>query len=271
MKVGVFCSSNKPQLWGRLCDSLSRNSVDWNLCIAGPYSPTELLPGNVKHIQTNVKPAQCSFIAEQNTIGDYVINVVDDIVFSPGSLDNLIKMVDNKKTIASSKVFGFKIMDHYNLLDPRGYPADDPRSLSKDKNIRAKNIILNFPLPTGAMMYRETFDSIGIDKSFIALYWDFDIFFELLSRGGKIVLSETSTVSLAYSKGNPKSFMSRLRCDNLLLINMWLDGERFRNQRMKPINPLTYDADILNISQGKKKPDLSPEDFRLEKTILSWT
>ena len=211
MQVGLFCSSNKPHLWGGLIKTLSNNSVDWNLCIAGPNPPTEPLPGNVKFIQTNVKPAQCCFIASQNVVGDYIATVTDDIILSPGCIDDLYKLVDNKMTISSpSFVLGGEKIDHHMFVDPRGYNASDPRSTSQDKNIRRKFITLNFPLPLLMFMHRDTFNDIGIDKHFVALYWVEDIAFELVSKGGKVIISDTGNLSDFKGGG---ICLSRITCD----------------------------------------------------------
>ena len=94
MQVGIYCSSNKPHLWDSLYQTLSQNNVDFNLCIAGPYPPIDELPGNVKYIQTNVKPAQCFFIAANNVKGDYITPMSDDIIFSPGFLDDMVRLID---------------------------------------------------------------------------------------------------------------------------------------------------------------------------------
>jgi len=232
MQVGVFCSSNKPHLWSDLYKTLSNNSVDWNLCIAGPYPPIEPLPGNVKFIQTNVKPAQCYFIAEQNTIGEYVINMADDVTLSSGSIDDLVGIINSKMTIASC----------YGKRHPR------QSNMWKIRSPRQK-ITLPFFMPGNSMMHRETFNNIGIDKNFVALYWDYDIAFELVSMGGKVVISDKSSWSeKSKSTGTCHKFE-----DYSYVTEMWFDGIKIRNKRRKPIIPLVYNKDILKVNQGRHK------------------
>jgi len=259
MQVGIFCSSNKPHLWNNLYESLSHNNVDFNLCIAGPNPPIEPLPGNVKYIQTNVKPAQCWFIAAHNVVGDYIMYLPDDVVLSHGCLDDLVKLIDGKMTISSPNfmLFGKKV-DHRILSDPRGYPSIDPRSTSPDKNIRKKFIMLDFPLPAGSMMYRETFDQLGgFDKHFVALSWDLDMAFELISRGGKIVISD---IGLLEEIPGGKISVCRFAHDYYYLIDMWLDdnnsNDKILNRRKKPVDPLIYNNTVLTVSQGVKIPKL---------------
>ena len=241
MQVGVYCSSIRPYFWDNLYKMLSNNDVDFNLCIAGPYSSEKPLPSNVKYIQTNVKPPQCWFIAAQNTAGDYVMSIEDDSTHSPGSLDDLVKLVDGKMTLASPKYS--RIIDcggsHYDFADKR---------VGKVKKQR-KIITLDFPLPVNAMMHRDTFNDIGIDKNFIGVYWILDISFELVSRGGKIIISETSVISDFKTSGLCKS-----GGDYEYLTDMWFDGDEVRSKRKQPIDPLVYGDDVLIVSQGRRHP-----------------
>ena len=229
MRIGVFCSSNKPHLWDSLYKTLSANDVDWSLCIAGPNPPIEPLPGNVKYIQTNVKPAQCFFIAEQNTTSDLVSMMSDDTLLSPGCLDNLSKIVNNKMIIASTKY-------------ARGSPY-----LFRQKG---RYITLSFPFPTVATMHRETFDEVGIDKNYVAMFWDLDLAFELVLRGRKVVISDVSFSS--DEKG-----VNRL-CkgfgDYGYLLDMWTCGKKVRDKRKELIDSFVYTPDILEVSQGRKNP-----------------
>jgi len=260
-KVGIYCSSNRPHLWGDLIKTLSNNSVDWNLCIAGPNPPIEPLPGNVKFIQTNVKPAQCFFIASYNVTGNYMMNTPDDIRFSPGSLDDLIKLSDSRMTISSARfnLCGEK-MDHYIFSDKRV-----PKT-----NGKTRSIVIKFPLTVCSMMNRETFDCVGqFDKYFVALYWPEDIAFELVSRGGKIIISEYSTIMDIRAS---KVCMSHLSCDYSHLMDMWFDGDIVRSNRKISVDPLVYNDTVLTVSQGKKDPKLTGRAAkRFAKVVSLWT
>ena len=263
MQVGVFCSSNKPYLWENLYYMFSQTDVDFNLCIAGPNPPIEPLPGNVKYIQTNVKPAQCAFIAANNTNGDYVVNTNDDYFISPGLLDDLAKLVNmDKMTIASPYInrgdFIYKKECHNNLWDIRGYPEGDSRATHENRRYAGTMIPLSFPLPFIPFMHRDTFNQIGIDKQHITDWWHIDIVMELVSRGGKSILSKTS---YGYDFRSGKASICQIPCDLIYLDNMWIDeaivnGEdkKLRTTRKKPIDPLIYNDTVLTVSQGKVHP-----------------
>ena len=237
MRVGVYCSSIRPHLWVSLYESLSLNSVDFNICIVGPSAPMESLPGNVRYIQSNVKPAQCYFIASQNVEGDYIINIPDDVTFSPGSLDDLVKMIDGKMDIASAQYTRVSRSSHWEFRDKR---------IARIKK-KITFIALKFPIPVCSMMRREAFNSIGIDKHYISMNWDIDIALELISRGGNIMLSDKSTVIDIKTAGS-----SKVGGDYAYLTDIWFDVDKIRNKRKVPIDPLVYNDDVLTISQGRK-------------------
>ena len=65
----------------------------------GPNEPAFILPANVKFIKATVKPAQCYFIAGKSVPGDYLFNVSDDVVYTPGTLDYLLQMASHKDII----------------------------------------------------------------------------------------------------------------------------------------------------------------------------
>ena len=269
MQIGIYCSSKRPQFWGSLHHTLSQNDVDFNLCFAGPYPPVEPLPGNVKYIQTNVKPAQCYFIAANNTTGDYIMPVSDDIILSPGCLDEMVKMInDNKMTIASpffahAGDIGYKSPTHYQLWDARGYPEGDPRTTPENKVFLGTMVSINFPLPMIDFMHRETFNQIGIDKGFIATWWNLDLSIELISRGGNVIVSETN-YCCDFRGGPDGESLCQIPCDLFYLDDMWIDqaviggaDKKVRTTRKQPIDPLVYNDTVLTVSQGKVYPPLS--------------
>lgn len=261
MEVGVFCSSNKPYLWGNLYETLSATSVNFNLCIAGPYPPIEPLPGNVKYIQTNVKPAQCYFIAEQNTIGECIMMMADDVSLTPYCLDDLVGMMDGKMTIASCKYSRTINLDqaHYWFVDKRVPKIEG----------KWKVITLDFPLPIGAMMYREIFDDIGIDKNYIAMNWNVDMYFNVVSNGGKIILSNKSVLSDLKISG-----LCKVGGDYNYLTEMWFNGDKFRHKRKNPVSPLVYNDTVLTVSQGRVHPSvLEKREYKVgtkSKIIPDW-
>ena len=270
MGIGLFCPSNRPHLWGDLIKTLSNNSVDWNLCIAGPYPPIEPLPGNVKYIQTNVKPAQCAFIAANNVEGDCIALTNDDLIFSPGCLDDMSKLLEEKGMIVASPFFmpggdikNVKQTDHYLFWDARGYPSGDSRATRENKIYAGTLLPLTFSMPLVGFIRKDTFNNIGIDKNFVGMWWPQDISMELVSKGGKVVVSKTS---YCYDFRGGGDSLCRIACDLFYLDDMWVDqaivggaDKKVRTTRKEPIDPLVYNDTVLTVSQGRVYPPLSKD------------
>ena len=180
MEIGVYCTSIRPNLWNDLFESLSKNDVDYNICMAGPCPPIAPLPGNVKYISTNVKPPQCCFIAANNTKGDYIVYVTDDGRLSPGCLDSLSNIIQKEKKA---------------IVSPTYINAEDLSQLPIEwiDEKPSKFIQLDYPLQTFGLMRREDFNNTGIDKSFIGAWWCEDQALEFVSNGGKTMIDDKST------------------------------------------------------------------------------
>jgi len=244
MEIGIYCTSIRPHLWKGLHESLSQNNANFNLCIAGPCPPTKPLPTNAKYIYTNVKPAQCAFIAANNTKGDYITMMSDDARLSAGALDNLLKIIiTEQKTIVSSvwQILG-SAKAHYSLVVEWGYQRSDNK---------VRTINLNFPWPIAGLIRREDYDELGVDKNFIGGFWELDTIFEFVSRGGKIIIDENSIFTeegehyhlgaLSVSIGDYQKFL-----------DMWINKDKVRTERRVPIDSLIYNDTVLTVSQGPK-------------------
>jgi hypothetical protein len=248
MKIGVYCSSIRPHLWGDLYKTLSNNDVDFNLCIAGPCPPMETLPGNVKYISTSVKPSQCWFIAANNTKGDYLLWTTDDIRYSNGALDNLSSIITKEKnTMVGSTYKPDHLYDsQYHLVTEFPWTRKDGLSQS---------IILDFPLLVCNLTRREDFNSIGIDKNFMGGFWDLDMTFEfVISRGGKTIVDEKSYCTDIKSLETCHLGSLSIGCcgDYPRLLDMWVEDKKIRSERKIPIDPLIYNDTVLTESQGPK-------------------
>jgi len=246
MKIGIYCTSTRPHLWSRLCASLSHNDVDWNLCITGPCPPNGDLPENVKYIQTNVKPPQCNFIAANNTEGDYIMYVTDDLWFSNNALDNMIQIaIQQPKSMVG-------IIYPSNFLIPTTRPIDPPHLFItefpwKTSTLTAQTVTLSFPFPLFPLMSREDFNNIGIDKNFIGALWDIDMVFEHISRGGTTKIYDKGFV---YDIANHLGDLAFSVGDHTKLVDMWFKDNKLTSKRKVNIDPIIYNDTVLTVSQG---------------------
>ena len=257
--VGVICPSNRPEYWKDLYDNLSHNKAEFNLTIVGPKEPLHDLPKNFKYIKSNVKPAQCSFIAMNNVDGEYLLPIADDISFDPGLLDCMVEMLseNNKHTSITPGLYydGTYVVQDNMYIDVVDYDNPDI-----DKGI----VFFPVCIPYCQLMYKDSVMEIGIDQHFVTCYWPTDISLELASRGGQIVHCGKSV----YEKYAGCRLHDTYKKDLDFLLQMWLrdrniysghageiNGKRYRMYRIGicryyNIVPLEYLPDVLYHSQG---------------------
>ena len=101
VQVSLHCTSNRPELWMALYNSLLSNTVNWELVITGPTTTHGYLPGNFKYIQTDVKPMQGQHIAALNCAGEIICICADDTILSPGCLDKVYSLYKSRNNYKS--------------------------------------------------------------------------------------------------------------------------------------------------------------------------
>ena len=263
--IAVICSSNKPQYWQYLYYTLSQNKTPFNLTIVGPYSPSYSLPPNFKFIKSNVKPAQCAFIALHNTEGKYVIHVVDDIELPNGLLDGMVDIL-SKCSEYDVVTGGLVYEDAYICQGDIVIKLVDP----DNKDINRGIVSFPVPVPYHPMMYRDSMVEIGVDQKFKGSYWDMDISLELVSRGGNVI--HCGEVVYETTCESELRLHNSLDYDLTILLSMWVEdimiasapiierGARYRhfvmqNHRREKIEPLEYIPDVHIRSQGYNDPE----------------
>ena len=85
----------------------------FEVVFCGPNIPNFELPRNFKFIYSTVKPAQCLEIALRQFLGEYVIHINDDFLFSEKALDILY---DRTKKSFEKKIFCMASLKNIKLL-----------------------------------------------------------------------------------------------------------------------------------------------------------
>lgn len=174
--ISLFSSAVRPKLWMRFYNSLSSNTVPFEVIFVGNKIPEFKLPENCHFIYSEVKPVQCLEIGSRYATGDLIMNFADDCVFSEHALDNLYKefneLNDNKVILSCRYVlFGEDIAEKEGY-----YWFDEPKSPI---------------MPLSGLMKKEMWKKLGgIDKRFIAQFWDLDIAMRMYEIGGRVILSK---------------------------------------------------------------------------------
>jgi len=241
--VGIFCSSIKPHLWMGVYESLSNSKTLFEVCFVGPIAPQFDLPKNMKYISSNVKPAQCFYIGATRVFGEFLFNMPDDLcLYDQWSRDNKVPFLD----LMLDFYLKFKSQDiivsaQYKYKKKGRNPEYSTHEFEYDKNIL---------LPVGGLMHRSLWNSIGIDKNFVALYWAEDIAMELYSREGMVIINKNLITS---SHEGGKLCQCENNHDRNLWKKMWLkdNGTSLKTRKCK-IDPITETPNILTVSQGNR-------------------
>ena len=141
-----------------------------------------------------------------------------------------------------------------------------------------KYINLRYPYPTSFLMRRKTFMDIGIDKNYLGSFWERDLSFELISRGGKVLIDSNSVLQEFNNDNSDDRLSLSCRGDAGYMMYVWTEEKQvkspnevsinfkyppgnkliecqLRNKRLVPIDPIIYTDDILKVSQGHNIPE----------------
>ena len=234
--ISVVASAVHTQYWMELYNSLAKaNTVPFELIFVGNKQPDFELPENFSFIYSEVKPAQCWEIGSRRAIGEYIMPVSDDLIFSEGTLNDLYRYQTEEigKVVVSCryKLRGGRVRDDlmfFNINNPDSPPA------------------LMCPL-----VNRKIWESLGgIDRRFIALYWDLDLHMRMFELGRKAFFSP---MSIAEERVNEGSRLSGRYAapDRALLDSFWVTESGCSNIRLAPVEHFD-NKDIMFVSQGNK-------------------
>lgn len=194
MKISLFCASIRPHNWERLLNSLKKNTVEYEVVMAGFIDDEmvrDVAPGynEFRYIKTeNIKPAQAYEVARRACKGAYVMWISDDCEFPEGYLD--------------------KIYNHINALPSSVLLAcqtEDPECVENDLNTHrffARN--LNTPLvaQVGCMSRMQLEQFGGFDRKYIFGKFETDLSMRVCAEGGRVVPYTEQTIKIEHSNKN---------------------------------------------------------------------
>ena len=239
--ISLYGPAVRTEIWLDYYEGLACNSIPFEIVFVGPNKPDFVLPDNFHYIKSNVKPAQCLEIAARNALGEYLLNTVDDLLFTTkDALDKLYSeylSYDDDKLILSCRY----MMDGIDVsYECHRFHIQDP-----DSPIMPVSGLIS------KMLYRELG---GVDKNFLALFSDLDIAMRLYAMGGSVVLSSVYVNEIVNSVpyGTKSSLLdSEVGVHDRLLLNRLWQTAGYQFVRNQPFEPFT-DERILEESQGPK-------------------
>jgi hypothetical protein len=241
-KISLFATAYRPQYWMRLYESINSN-LPFEVVFVGPNEPDYVLPDNFYYIKSNVKPAQCVEIAARNTVGELIMQVADDIIFTTSNPLNLL--YDTYDTY-SMRITKDKLMLSCKYM-----------LMGNDVSVNTHHYFygdLASPLmPVGMLLSSKLYMKLGgIDSNFIAIHGEMDLTMRLYESGGTLILSEVyinEPRDPGYTGGLCDEYQ---KLDKSYLDSLWLDVEgKTLIDRSRPLEPF-LDYKILEESQGPK-------------------
>jgi hypothetical protein len=243
MKISIFASAIRTNLWKQQLESLERNKVDWELVFVGPKDPGFTHP-NLKWYYSNVKPAQCCEAARRRCTGDIVSWTADDAEYPEGILDDIAKIFETapeKTLVACSTIENGHLCpwDSFTLFDKPDSPIMAPFGFIRRE-------------------YMDKFN--GFDKRFIGGQYENDFLLRFHKDGGQVVgYSDKPIIVDHYNKhtNHHSDFSNFYKHGRQVLENSWRAGgysQCMNNavllpERADQFQPY-YDFKILEVTQG---------------------
>lgn len=238
--ISVFLTSIRPHNWMKLYASCDKaTSSEFEVVITGPKDSTFPKPPNMRFIQTEVKPAQALELAARRCQGEFSVQAVDDIEFTPGAFDLMLDVLKEPKTIATC-VYWVHGVAHMISHTENVFGAEGgyPNKATK-----------NPPAPICPMLRTADWSGIGgSDPIFGAQYNQDDVFFRLLANGWRTVFVDGRVTE---ASGGSDLWRTKGQNDLKTLRALWRtpDGE-WTTELRKVVG--SYDAaTLLTQNQGR--------------------
>jgi len=233
--ISIYGSAYRVEKWMALYQSIGTNKISFEIVFAGPREPTYPLPKNFKFIKTDVKPAQCLEIAARETQADLIMQLADDVCFQGSKpLDRLYAefvAAKNSKLILSCRYMRAGV--DVSQKEHRFFVTDQASPI----------------MPLSGLMERQLYRGVGgIDRNFIAVFWDLDIAMRVYSIGGEVQLS-----AVYLNEAEPGSGVCT-ECgeqDRSLVDRLWSVNGKCIFSRSQGVEPFS-NYRILEESQGPK-------------------
>lgn len=236
--VSIFMSGVRTNRWMNMYDGIkSSNNVTFEFIVVGPYEPNYTLPDNFKFIRSDVKPGQCFEIAARNSTGKALLNAVDDIEYTPGSIDLM---------------FHEYIKDPKKIMSTCCYWVDYRSALDWSHSLVDFGINQGWPfLPVTGMYDRELHYKLGgSDRRFDAVMWELDMYMRLWEYGVRTVLIDGKAEEINPQKdsSHPSLCARYLIKDRPKILAIWTKDRNNNIRRTSPV--LSYiDKNILTVNQ----------------------
>ena len=223
--ISIFGSSARPQLWHRLLKSLENEPIPFEIVYAGPALINSDSIG-IKYYHSYFKPVQCMQYSAIKAKGEYLLHVVDDLIFKGDMpLTNLLNQYNSfKSSITNEVILSTKLMREGVAFDDKNYylfPND-----------------YDSFIPISIFLKKSHFFNLGgYDKSFITCMADADLIYRSKNLYETKFYFSNTYVEEDKSATKVTLFDIYGKRDLELLISFWFDNKKFVNNLRPKFKP----------------------------------
>ena len=226
MNLSAYMSSIRPFRWMSLYERIKKTGLSFEMIIVGPDNLGSPLPPEIKFFKSDVKPSQCFHFAGENCSGDIMLQLVDDLEYSEGSLEKMYEEVRSADNIMSTAHYFQDSLDMSLYQNISGYP-NNPAFLPL--------------LPVCGMFPRKSWlENKGLDVRFDGVMSELDFYMRLSINGYQtrfvdgVVLENTAYQQQCATERLCNRFWNK---DRATFINLWSSNGvlyPIRNDIMRP-------------------------------------
>lgn len=235
--ISAYLSSIRPYRWMRIHEMLSKTKLSFEIIIVGPNDPDFKLPKEIKFFKSNVKPSQCFHAAASMSEGETLLQIVDDIEYSDGAIEEMYRSVietDNVNATCQYYQNG-----HSNVYN---------------QNISGSALNLTYLplLPVCGLYRRYIYSQIGgLDKRFDGVMGELDLYMRMCVNGHSTrFINHICNENTDFQKNESTSLCGKFwNSDRPKFIKLWSTSGNLYPIR-KDIVRSFENKDILTVNQN---------------------
>jgi hypothetical protein len=243
--ISVFATSIRPWYWEEFYENIkAATSLPFEIVFTSPCSPSPRTPDNFRVIQTDVKPTQAEEAAARHCVYPFIVQAVDDVKYDPGALDRLLEVCrSDPKAIASCK---------YGVGETGDGTCGQWEGIFGTCGEWPTQRATNNPMaPVCPMLRAADYRMIGgLDPMFGAQCGDLDLYFRLIVKGWKTVITNDW---VREKPGGSDLWRTKGQFDLRTIRSLWRDPEtgQWTGKRLRPFTGPYSDETILTQNQGQ--------------------
>lgn len=229
IKISVFASVIRPNLWEEFFKSLESTTEEYEVIFSGPCECPKKIkyPKNFTFIKTrNIKPAQCYEIARRACKGETISWTADDCEYSEDCLGKAYRFW---KEIGKEKL----ALSIQTIEDGYKYDMNDHSFVGFDRTTPLMAPVV--------LMSRKLMETIGgFDFRFVCGQYENDAIMKLYRAGGNVLIFNEGFVTIDHEKKHKEShdFRKGDTMDRKVLEEIW--GEKGEKLFSKLVTNITY-------------------------------